>query len=148
MTKRQKIFVIVLSCCCVGAVLLLAAVHFWLSGMRSYELHLPDFGDLKGVALTQKGGEEIHLMDAYGEDVLFILKGQGRSTRTESVQDAPVNVEDWIKIDLRFHKAGTSTLFVYQKPSREGEYFIEQPYNGIYEISGDEYNSIKQYAHS
>ena len=52
----------------------------------------------------------------------------------------------WIKVDMKFWKGGAATLFVYQRSSaRDGEYFIEQPYNGIYEISGDEYNAIEKY---
>ena len=81
MTKKQKKWVVILSCGSAVAVLLLAAVHFWLSGMRSYTLHLPDFADLKSVTLTQRGGEEVELVDADGEDVLFILQGNGRTTR-------------------------------------------------------------------
>ena len=146
MTKQQKNLAAVLCCAAGVGVLLCAAVHFWLSGQRSYELRLPDFGDLKGVALTQRGGGEVKLVDAYAEDVLFILKGNGRTTKTESVQDAPVNVADWIQVDMSFQKGGTSTLFVYHRPGKDGEYFIEQPYNGIYEISGEEYNSIWRYA--
>ncbi len=124
---------------------LVAALSFFFS-LRSYDLRLPNMDQLREVTLTQNGGRPVALADAYAEDVLFILKGNGRTTKTESVQDAPVNVEDWIRVDMRFQKGGTSTLFVYQRPGRDGEYFIEQPYNGIYEISGDEYNSIWRYA--
>ena len=114
MTKKQKKWVVILSCGSAVAVLLLAAVHFWLSGMRSYALHLPDFADLKSVTLTRRGGEEVELVDGDG--------------------------------DMKFWKGGAATLFVYQQSSaRDGEYFIEQPYNGIYEISGDEYNAIEKY---
>lgn len=35
-----------------------------------------------------------------------------------------------------------SITSVYKK---NGKYFIEQPYNGIYRISPDEYNSIGKY---
>ncbi len=145
MTKKRGF---ALALCCVGAVLVLT-VGFWAlySSMRSYELHLPDFADLKSITLTQPGGEEVELVDARAEDVLFLLKGNGRTTNTESIQDAPVNVENWIKVDMNFWESGTSTLFVCHRPeSRNGEYFIEQPYNGIYEISGEEYNSIQKYA--
>lgn len=146
MTKSQKKLAAVLSCGGTVMVLLLAAIHFLFSSMRSYELHLPDFGDLKGITLTLRDGEGVDLVDAYAEDVLFILKGNGRTTKTESIQDAPVNTDDFIKVDMSFWKGGAATLFVYQRSSaHDGEYFIEQPYNGIYEISGDEYHSIEKY---
>ena len=142
MTKKQKKWAIILSC---GSAVTGSGIPV-LEGPRIL-LHLPDFADLKSVTLTQRGGEEAELVDADGEDVLFILQGNGRTTRTESVQDAPVNVDGWIKVDMNFWKGGAATLFVYQRSSaRDGEYFIEQPYNGIYEISGDEYNAIEKYA--
>ena len=39
-------------------------------------------------------------------------------------------------------KTKLQQFFVYKK---NGKYFIEQPYNGIYRISPDEYNSIGKY---
>ena len=48
---------------------------------------------------------------------------------------------DEIKVDFHFIEAGVSTIFVYKK---NNSYYIEQPYNGIYQISGDEYNSIEK----
>lgn len=58
------------------------------------------------------------------------------------MQDYPVNAENIMKFELQFKEQGTSTLFVYMKKDK---YYIEQPYNGIYRISGDEYNSIQKY---
>ena len=52
-----------------------------------------------------------------------------------------VNIDDEIKVDFHFIEAGVSTIFVYKK---NNSYYIEQPYNGIYQISGDEYNSIEK----
>ncbi|WP_322202215.1 DUF5301 domain-containing protein [Acutalibacter intestini] len=147
MNAKKRSLVIVL--CCVGTGLLLVAawVFFHFVSFRSYELILPDYNDLKGVALTYKG-KEVEQKGAFAEDVLFILKGNNRSTKFESVQDAPVNVEEeaLIKVDFLHTGGGVSTVFVYHQPRRDGEFFIEQPYNGIYEISGDEYNSILRYA--
>lgn len=120
---------------------------FSIRSSRTYELRLPKMNELKSVVLTCKGANGKKLVDAYAEDVLFILTGSGRSTHTESIQDTPVNVEDWIQVDCRSQDGETSTLFVYARPEAySGEFFIEQPYNGIYEISGNEYHSIEKYA--
>ncbi len=128
-------------------VLLLAGVHFLLAGGREYELRLPDFQNLRGVTLSRQDGGEYPLADACGEDVLFILKGNGRTTRAESIQDMPANVEGLIRVDFSHRGGGTSTVFVYRRAgARNGEYFLEQPYNGIYEISGDAYQAIENYA--
>ena len=117
-----------------------------LLGGETYELTLPGYDDIDSATLARRDGTKAELTTAYAQDVLFVLKGNERSTRTESIQDAPVNAEDWIQVDFHHTGGGTSTLFVYQRPeARNGEYFIEQPYNGIYQISGDEYNSIEKY---
>lgn len=146
MTTKQRNWAIGLGGVSLVVMLLLAALRIFLPGGRTYTLNLPDYPNLRGVTLTQRDGQAVKLADACGEDVLFILKGNGRTTQNESIQDAPVNVDDYIQVDFA-HKGGTSTLFVYQRSdARNGEFFIEQPYNGIYEISGDEYRAIEQYA--
>ena len=43
--------------------------------------------------------------------------------------------------EMKDIEAGVSTISVYKK---NNSYYIEQPYNGIYQISGDEYNSIEK----
>lgn len=147
MSANQKKLALILSCTGLFMVLLLAGVHVFLTGGRQYELRLPDFQSLRGVTLSRPDGSEYPLIDAYGEDVLFVLRGRGRTTPAESIQDMPVNVEGLIQVDFSHRGGGTSTVFVYRRVgARNGEYFVEQPYNGIYKISGDEYNTIAQYA--
>lgn len=68
--------------------------------------------------------------------------GIKRITETESIQDSPVNVDNEIKINFYFDEENCSTVFVYKKNFK---YYIEQPYNGIYRISADEYNAIEKY---
>ena len=146
MTTRKRNAALTICCGGVALVLLIAALHFFLPGGRTYTLNLPDYGDLRGVTLTQRDGQAVQLADAYGEDVLFVLKGGGRATQNESIQDAPVNVDDYIRVDFDHKAGGTSTLFVYHKSdARNGEYFIEQPYNGVYPISRREYDLLARY---
>lgn len=131
------------------AVLALSTASYILPALfdrETYKLSLPDYDSIDSATLARRDGTKAELTTAYAQDVLFVLKGNERSTGTESVQDAPVNVEDYIQVDFHHTGGGTSTLFVYQRPeAKNSEYFIEQPYNGIYEISGDEYNSIEKY---
>ena len=78
------------------------------------------------------------------KDIIYVLSGsgKGRTTNEESVQDYPVNAEDIIKIEFNLKDEKQSTLFVYKK---NGKMYIETPYNGIYRINGDEYNSMEKY---
>ena len=62
--------------------------------------------------------------------------------KEESIQDYPVNAENIIKIEFDFKEGGQSLLYVYKKSEKM---YIEVPYNGIYRINGDEYNSMEKY---
>ena len=59
------------------------------------------------------------------------------------IQDIPVNTEEKLKIDFHFVEKGTSTLFLYK---RKNNFYIEQPYNGIYKITEREYEKIKKFS--
>lgn len=131
------------------AVLVFSTAEYMLPalfGGKTYELTLPSYEAIDSATLTRQDGAEAELTAAYAQDVLFVLKGNGRSTKFESVQDAPVNVDNWIRVDFSHIGGGSSMLFVFQESEgQKAEYFIEQPYNGIYPISEDEYNSIEKY---
>ena len=122
-------------------VVLVIWVFYHFRDRRTYTLNLPQLEKLESISLNQNekdisinGREEM-------KDILYVLNGTKRVTKNESIQDAPVNIDDEIKVDFHFIEAGVSTIFVYKK---NNSYYIEQPYNGIYQISGDEYNSIEK----
>jgi hypothetical protein len=138
MKNRNALFVIL------GIIVLVALVigiFYHFRDRRTYTLNLPQLEKLESISLNQNekdisinGREEM-------KDILYVLNGTKRVTKNESIQDAPVNIDDEIKVDFHFIEAGVSTIFVYKK---NNSYYIEQPYNGIYQISGDEYNSIEK----
>lgn len=138
--KDKKVVFIVLGIIAVIIVALGLAYHF--RDRRTYELNLPEIEKIARIELEQNadgvalfGSEEI-------KDIRDVLYGVKRITETESIQDSPVNVDDEIKVNFYFDEKSCSTLFVYKKNSK---YYIEQPYNGIYRISPDEYNAIEKY---
>ena len=139
MKKETKIAIIIF-------LILLFFITFILIVLnkRNYELNLPKQEKLKSITIeTQANQKEI--IDAQEiQDIIYILNnsGKGRSTKQESINDFPVNTENIITVKFNFEEEGTSTIFVY---IRNNNYYIEQPYNGIYKISGDEYNSIEKY---
>lgn len=138
--KDKKVVFIVLGIIAVIIVALGLAYHF--RDRRTYELNLPEIEKIARIELEQNadgvalfGSEEI-------KDIRDVLYGVKRITETESIQDSPVNVDDEIKVNFYFDEENCSTLFVYKKNFK---YYIEQPYNGIYRISADEYNAIEKY---
>ena len=98
---------------------------------QKYTLTLPDIEAIQSVVISKNIGQKDE-----------ILKGTGRKSKEESVQDAPVNAKNVIKVDFNHAEGGTSTVFVY---ARMPKYYIEQPYNGIYKIPIEDFNAIDNY---
>ncbi len=127
-------------------ILLIVAIAYQNRDRRTYELNLPQVEDLSKIELKRNEMSVGIYKTEEIKDIINVLSGVKRITKTESIQDSPVNVNDKIQVDFILsediiHKA-VSTIFLYEKNER---YYIEQPYNGIYQISADEYNSIKVY---
>ena len=105
-------------------------------------MNIPSEGNVYNISLEQNGKRtQVNEQDKTN-DIINIAGEVKRTTPNESVQDSPINVENEIKIDFEYDENKTSTVFVYKK---KGKYFIEQPYNGIYRISLDDYSSIEKY---
>lgn len=139
MKKEIWIFIIVLFMC-IGAVL--GILCYNKTKESSYALNLPSADSVYKINLDQNGKIiEINEQDKI-KDIVNGVAGVKRTTNDDSVQDSPINVDNEIKIDFEFGENKISTVFVYEKKDK---YFIEQPYNGIYKISPDEYNSIEKY---
>ena len=136
MKKEKMIFIIILLVCVGGA---LGILYF---NKSSYTLNIPSDDSVYNINLEQNGKKiEVSKQDKI-KDIIYIISEVKRTTTSESIQDSPINVENEIKIDFKYKENKTSTVFVYKK---KGKYFIEQPYNGIYRISPDKYNSIEKY---
>ena len=136
MKKEKMIFIIILLVCVGGA---LGILYF---NKSSYTLNIPSDDSVYNINLEQNGKKiEVSEQDKI-KDIIYIISEVKRTTTSESIQDSPINVENKIKIDFKYKENKTSTVFVYKK---KGKYFIEQPYNGIYRISPDKYNSMEKY---
>lgn len=139
MKKGKMIFIIILLVC-VGGVL--GILYFNKINKYFYTLNIPSDDSVYSINLEQNGKRiEVSEQDKI-KDIIYIISEVKRTTTNESIQDSPINVENEIKIDFEYEENKTSTVFVYKK---NGKYFVEQPYNGIYRISPDEYNSIEKY---
>ena len=125
---------------CVGGVL--GILYFNKINKYSYTLNIPSDDSVYSINLEQNGKRiEVSEQDKI-KDIIYVISEVKRTTTNESIQDSPINVENEIKIDFEYEENKNSTVFVYKK---NGKYFVEQPYNGIYRISPDEYNSIEKY---
>lgn len=73
---------------------------------------------------------------------MIIIAGVKRITKEANVQDYPINSSDIITVEFHLKEQGSSLLYLYK---RNNKFYIEQPYNGIYKISEDDYKSINYY---
>ena len=137
--KKEKMIFIIILLVCVGGVL--GILYFNKINKYSYTLNIPSDDSVYSINLEQNGKRiEVSEQDKI-KDIIYVISEVKRTTTNESIQDSPINVENEIKIDFEYEENKNSTVFVYKK---NGKYFVEQPYNGIYRISPDEYNSIEK----
>lgn len=120
-------------------VILIFTLCFAIINKPKYNLKLPEISDVSSIFVTLNDNEVKLDKEEEITSIITTLMSNGRTTKIESIQDFPVNVSNVITIKIYHKSSGNSTLFVYE---RKGNYYLEQPYNGIYEISSDEYNSI------
>lgn len=120
-------------------VILIFTLCFAIINKPKYNLKLPEISDVSSIFVILNDNEVKLEKEEDITGIITTLMSNGRTTKIESIQDFPVNVSNVITIKIYHKSSGSSTLFVYE---RKGNYYLEQPYNGIYEISSDEYNSI------
>ena len=77
-------------------VVLVIGVFYHFRDRRTYTLNLPQLEKLESISLNQNekdisinGREEM-------KDILYVLNGTKRVTKNESIQDAPINIDDEI----------------------------------------------------
>ena len=136
---QRKFFIILII---ILLMLMILGIFYYFMNRRTYNLNLPQLEKLESISLEQDTNKKVINDNEKMKDIINILNERERTSKEESIQDSPVNTSNKVKIDFNFKETGASTLFVYE---RNNEYYIEQPYNGIYRISMDEYNSIKKY---
>ena len=97
---------------------------------------LPDRDNIANISVVIDGETICHEDSSWIDSVLSGIAG-AEPTSKKSVQDVP-QVDDYIKLDIQLY-SGVSTVFAYEE---DGKYYIEQPYQGIYELGADTYTLI------
>lgn len=137
MNKKKITFIIVIVL--IGIVL---AITYHFKNRRVYELNLPKLEKIESILLQQNENKKVVSNNKEMKEILDAINGLKRITQEQSTQEVPVNIKNEIKIDFNFKESEVSTIFVYQNNNK---YYLEQPYNGIYKISKDEYDLILNY---
>lgn len=122
-------------------ILILVLLYYFIVG-RTYNLDLPKSAEVTGISFDKSNDGVFITARADMDKILDTLYDVKRETKTKSVQDSPVNVKELIQVDFYLNGGKISSIYVYKKGNK---YYIEQPYNGIYKISKEEYNDISKY---
>ena len=109
------------------------------------KLILPEPESISVISLQKKTSEDVKTIDKREEISKLIeeIQRQSKSTSLESVNDQPTNVKDYIIIKF-YHQneEKDSAVYLYTKKKRQ---YIEQPYAGIWQVSPDIANRIKEF---
>ena len=134
--KRNEIVSIIV------VLLVCVVLYIFFMNKNIYTLNIPKVDDLSSISL-ERGSATKEITDAkVVEEVVSLLNGNGRITKEKSVSDAPAEIEQPIKVEFHLKKEGASVIYLYEESKK---YYLEQPYNGIYEISEDDYKSLEKH---
>lgn len=110
-------------------------------GRKASPITLPQPEDILTVQITE-GSETVTHSDADWIWEMIIQMTDARPTRRQSVQDVP-KTDSWLKIEIE-QLSGMSVIFAYEDG---GRFYLEQPYQGIYQIDGYLYEMLREEAH-
>lgn len=109
---------------------------------QTYCMEQPAIETVKSISIEQNAGGVTYTDAEDIKNLLKVIYGVKMITGKESVQDSPVNAEDEIAIHISLTDEKVVTLFTYKKNFK---YYIEMPYNGIYDIDEETYSILKEH---
>lgn len=65
-----------------------------------------------------------------------------KTTYTKSVNDNPIEPDVLYAVQFKNKNNDSKTIYIYKKGKN---FYIEQPYNGIYETTEEEFNTIESF---
>lgn len=108
---------------------------------KSIELPNPHDVELMHISMTHSSlSRAFNTHERISEVIEGILKEA--VYRGESVNDTPTNIEDYLTVVFSYkdEEKGTETIYLFEK---NGDYFVEKPYSGVWEIPEKLYTKLK-----
>lgn len=132
--KLVKILLVIFIVCAVVGV-----IWYKYATRQVYVPDIPNSYNLHSIAIESDTGINTTSDEAEMEEILNGLYDLGLKTQGESIQDYPIDVDDLVAIRFNYREDSVGTLYVYTK---NGKYYLEEPYNGVYKLEENEYNYI------
>ena len=67
---------------------------------------------------------------------------QNKERHQESIYDNPTDPDLLFLVTFKDKEGNSKSMYIYE---RDNQYYIEQPYNGIYESSANDFNVIQDF---
>lgn len=110
--------------------------------VKTYYFNLPKIESIKSITI-QKENKMITISNVHDIKNIFSILSHGEhKTRKESYYKKEFVQIEKIKIDFNCQKSSSTSIFLYKEKE---EFYLEQPYNGIYKIRKDMYQDIEKY---
>ena len=132
MMKKKVIILSVILVAIIGII----TVHY-LNNRKAFVLDLKIINN-KNISLKM-GNKDADIVESKDENIVIDVLNKKRKTFKDSVSDYPVGGFYVIEINVTLSNDSKLILYAYEKNKK---YYLEKPYDGIYDISKDEYDSI------
>lgn len=96
-------------------------------------LDIPATDSVTEIEITAIDGTKVIIADADTVAAIMSALSEAKPTRKASVNDQPVNVASFGTVRIN---AGEKTTVIYYY-EKDGRYYAEQPYNGIFRLNAD-----------
>ena len=110
---------------------------------------LPDARQLSSIEIMQSTGQSGKTYTTQEEMSTFIRCLQENASKTclESVNDQPVNIEDYIIVRL-IHSGPENSASIAYLYTKKGTAYLEQPYAGIWTFNNETFDQISRQVNS
>ena len=113
-----------------------------LNKNKEYAINLFELEEISSITidtLAQYDNEKEFKDEETIEEIYEVFAD--KKTSIESVNDIPVNPDILYVVKLKNNSGNYKSAYIYKK---DNQYYIEQPYNGIYQVTEDEYTKIEK----
>ena len=113
-----------------------------LNKNKEYEINLFELDEISSITidtLSQYDNKKEFKDKETIEEIYNIFVD--KKTNIESVNDIPVNPDILYFVKLKNNSGNYKSAYIYKK---DNQYYIEQSYNGIYQVTEDEYTKIEK----
>lgn len=127
-------------------ILLLSVITLTLSGCAIGKKYMVDLEEIKYInkVSIDTMALENNVTTIFDEKVISELYGifANKETSKESTSDNPNNADKLYFLTFYTTDEDSSSIYIY---SKDNKYFIEQPYNGIYKSTKEEFDIVEKY---